>query len=85
MVFSLRFGSRDPSLTSDMMSVHPALTLADPRCCFGGCSDQLLDLKFHLFQGPGAAGHTDGIVILELAGSLQLLLTPRGGGMGEET
>lgn len=66
------------------MSAHPAVTLADPCCSFRGCSDQLLDLKFHLFQGPGAAGHTSGIVILELAGGLQLLLTPRGGGDGRD-
>lgn len=77
--------SGDPSLTSNLMSAHPAVTLADPCCCScGGCSDQLLDLKFHLFQGPGATGHTSGIVILELAGGLQLLLTPRGGGDGRE-
>lgn len=83
-MFSPGVGSGDPSLTSDLMSAHPAVTLADPCCFFGGCSDQLLDLKFHLFQGPGTAGHTKGIVILELAGGLQLLLTPRGGGDGRE-
>lgn len=75
---------QEPSLTSDLMSAHPAVTLADPCCSFRGCSDQLLDLKFHLFQGPGTAGHTKGIVILELASGLQLLLTPRGGGDGRE-
>lgn len=75
---------RDPSLTSGLRSAHPAVTLADPCRSFGGCSDQRLDLKFPLFQGPGAAGHTNGIVILELAGGLQLLLTPRGGGEGRD-
>lgn len=56
----------------------------DPGCSSGGGSDPLLDLKFHLFQGPGAAGHCDGVVILEFAGGLQLLLTSRGGGDGRE-
>ena len=82
MVFSPSFGSLAPSLTPNLMWTHSARTFVVPSV--EGALTHSSSSGF-IYYRPRADGHTDGMVILELAGSLQLLLTLGVEGMGEET